>query len=360
MTTLRILLACAILALLPNTVLAACENNVDRVEVHYINGMFTDGAAFMQNLSVIRSFLITAFAGWDIDYDVSASYNDNEKALAQLAEVARHKFQDAHANVRLAIKRFLNGDPEYLNDPEAVQAVQEFLDSINAAYQGILAEQDTVMAKSNLVKLLNTCSRVVLMTHSQGNFYGNALFNDLYASYVFPNGYPLAQYPMLGTMQIASPVYRPGGAAGLIYPEAVGHVTNDNDLVMAFVRLITGGVEANYDALYNPADFSGHGLEDSYLTQPGQASEIALQMANIIRSLIPFPLHGQVAASSSALLGFGHSKINNFLDIQFTGGAVYRYENVFADVFEGLRTAPSQGGYFNEYVRNAYVFTRLE
>lgn len=285
----------------------------------------------------------------------------NEPIFEQILQVARHKLQDANAEIRLAIKRFFNDDPEYLNDPEAITAVQDFLADINAAYRGILAEDDTLKAKASLVNLLDSCARVILMTHSQGNFYGNALFNDLYTGYRFPNGYPLAQYPMLGTIQIASPVYTPGGAAGMLYPDVVGHVTNDNDIVMAMVRHALGGaVEANYNASYNPEDFTGHALELSYLKQPGQAGKIAANLERIVFNLTPFPLHGQYAADSSAMQSYGYSSINDFLDIQFTSGAVYRYFDVPGGTFDGLHGASSQGGYFNEAVRNAYLFERLE
>jgi hypothetical protein len=314
-----------------------------------------------KNQHAIEEFLTIYSTGWGLDLGVSGTYNLNEPVFEQVLEVARHKLQDANAAIRLAIKQFLNDDPEYLNDPDGVAAVQDFLTDINAAYRGILAEDDTRKAKASLVSLLDSCARVVLMTHSQGNFYGNALFNDLYADYAFPNGYPLAQYPMLGTIQIASPVYTPGGAAGTVYPEVVGHVTNNNDIVMAMVRYALGGaIEANYNAPYNPEDFTGHALELSYLTQPGQADEIAANLERIVFNLTPFPLHGQNAAVSSAMQGYGYSGINNFLDIQFTSGAVYRYSEVPVVTFDGLYGASSQGGYFNEAVRDVYPFERLE
>jgi hypothetical protein len=222
----KLLITCGLLALLPTSVLAVCERNVDTVEVHHINGMFTDFSAFKKNQHAIEEFLTIYSTGWGLDLGVSGTYNLNEPVFEQVLQVARHKLQDANAAIRLAIKQFLNDDPEYLNDPDGIAAVQDFLTETNAAYRGILAEDDTRKAKASLVSLLDSCARVVLMTHSQGNFYGNALFNDLYADYAFPNGYPLAQYPMLGTIQIASPVYTPGGAAGTVYPEVVGHVTN--------------------------------------------------------------------------------------------------------------------------------------
>lgn len=275
-------------------------------------------------------------------------------------EVASQKYGDASAATRLGIQQFLNGDPAYANNPEAAAAVQEFLTAINEAYAGTLAEEDGLASRSALVELLDTCSRVVMVTHSQGNFYGNALLNDIYATYSFPNGYPIARFPMLGMMQIASPVYKPGGAAATVYPKVVGHITNSNDIVMGLVRGVMGSVAANYDAPSNPEDSTGHGLESSYLRQPGQAAVIAEQMHDISRSFIPYPLHGQQSASSSALLGFGYSAISQVLDVAFTKGGVYRYDNVSEGVASGLEGASSQGSYFNGYIRDVYDYTQLE
>lgn len=357
----KLLIVYGLLALLPTPALAVCEQNIDTVEVHYINGMFTDRSAFKDNQYAIEEFMATYFTGWGFDFGVSGSYNFDEPVFEQVLQVAHHKLQDANAATRLAIKQFFNDDPEYLKDPEAIAAVQAFLTDINDAYKGILAEPDTRKAKADLVSLLDSCARVVVMTHSQGNFYGNALFNELYAGYTFPNGYSLAQYPMLGTIQIASPVYIPGGAAGTVYPEVVGHITNDNDIVMTMVRYALGGaIEANYNAPFNPEDFTGHALELSYLKQPGQAGEIADKIARIVFNLTPFPLHGQNAAASSAIQGYGYSGINKYLDIQFTSGSVYRYSDVGGGVFDGLYQASSKGGYFNQSVKDVFPYERLE
>lgn len=339
---------------------AACETNVDKVEVFYINGMFTDWSSYRANLQAIEEFVQSYLFGWGFSPTVHGAHNESENAISQVIEVARQKFEDANASAQLAIKQFLNNDPEYVNTPEGVAAVKEFLTDINSAYTTILAEADTANGRAGLVSLLDTCSRVVMITHSQGNFYGNALFNDLYATYDFPNGYSLAQYPMLGNMQIASPVYNPGGAAGIVYPDSVGHLTNDTDLVMGLVRGKIGAVDSNYDASINPNDFSGHGLEQSYLKQPGQAAQIAGNIANIAFGFTPYPLHGQRTASSSAFDGYGFTEMNELLDIEFGSGGVYRYSDVPESTFNGLLSASSKGGYFNEYIRDRFSFEKLE
>ena len=58
--------------------------------------------------------------------------------------------------------------------------------------------------------------------------------------------------------------------------------------------------------------------------------------------------------------GFGYSTVSKLLDIQFTGGEVYRYSEVFDGAFYDLLYAPSQGMYFNTYIRDVYAYTGLE
>jgi hypothetical protein len=60
----KLLITCGLLALLPTSVLAVCERNVDTVEVHHINGMFTELSAFENNKSAIEEFLATYFTDW--------------------------------------------------------------------------------------------------------------------------------------------------------------------------------------------------------------------------------------------------------------------------------------------------------
>lgn len=336
----------------------ACEKNVDNIESYYINGMFTDLASYNLNKSAIEGFISNYLVSKGFSTTIQGTHNQDEFALFQLLEVAKHKWEDDDAAD--AIIAFLNDEHTYLSEDQFVDAVKEFLNEISQEYSGTLSEEDTSHAIEGVESLLDTCSRVVLITHSQGNFYGNAVLNELYSHYFFTNGYALADYPMLGAMQIASPVDIPGGVISRLYPEVVGHLTNDNDAPMAIVRTLFNSVEANYQSPENIADSSGHGLDASYLNVSGQATEIARQMTNIAYDLIPYPMHGQSFASSSALAQFGYSDISQFLDIAFHDGSVYRYENVPLDVYNNLITASSQGRYFNASIRNNYETSRIE
>ncbi|MCP5335473.1 MAG: KTSC domain-containing protein [Oceanospirillaceae bacterium] len=239
------------------------------------------------------------------------------------------------------------------------QQVEAFLRDINEYYTLSIDDADQQEANAGVRSLLDTCSRVIVITHSQGNFYGNRVLSNLYSSYSFPNGYSLSRHPMLGNLQIASPVDIPGGAISAIYPEIIGHLTNDNDLIMALVRGTMGSTDSNYAAEFNPNDWTGHGLEESYLNRAGQGAEISSQLAYIASNLTPYPMHEQRLVVSSALSGYGHSSINNLLDIKFLDGSVYRYSDVSAGTAAGLDSGAA-GSYFNSSIRGKYLYEKIE
>ena len=335
---------------------AACEHNVDKIESFYINGMFTDYSDFTANKVALKSFIVAYLQDEGFNPNIQGQHNKDENKLSQIFEVARQKWGDDEAVDEII--NFLNNESS--DSEKAKEAIAEFLQDINVEYESTLNEEDSQLALSKIEDLLDTCSRVVLITHSQGNFYGNAILNDLYSSYSFPNGYALSDYPMLGTMQIATPVDIAGGAISSLYPDIVGHVTNDNDVIMKLIRKMFGAEPSNYDSSENPVDSTGHSLESSYLVPLGQATEISSQMKRVAYSLIPYPMHGQWEASSTAIFSFGHSGLSYLLDIEFYDGGVYRYSNVTLDVFIALLNADSQGGYFNANIRNNYSTTQIE
>jgi len=47
------------------------------------------------------------------------------------------------------------------------------------------------------------------------------------------------------------------------------------------------------------------------------------------------------------------------LDLWFTTGTHYRYFEVEPEVVEGLMHAPSKGWYFNEEIRDAFIYRKV-
>jgi len=62
---------------------------------------------------------------------------------------------------------------------------------------------------------------------------------------------------------------------------------------------------------------------------------------------------------SSNINYIGYSEKNELLQIEFNGGAVYRYNEVPSHVFEELRAAESKGKYFHKYIKGTYSYWKV-
>lgn len=62
---------------------------------------------------------------------------------------------------------------------------------------------------------------------------------------------------------------------------------------------------------------------------------------------------------SSLIESIAYDAERMFLDIWFTTGMHYRYFKVEPDVVEELMHAPSKGHYFNEFIRDAYIYRQV-
>ncbi|MBU2886196.1 KTSC domain-containing protein [Gilvimarinus agarilyticus] len=339
---------------------AICENNIDNTKTYYINGMFTTVDDYFANKSIISELLDNYFPDQGFSKHVYGSHNNkNEKLLYQAAEVARQKIEDNVQHAKEVLISFLNNETSNINSDAELDVLKSYLQDISRIYKITLSESDTLSAENEIIDLLNTCSRVILITHSQGNFYGNAIYTNLYANYKNVRGYSIAKFPMLGMMQIASPVQVPGGSIAQLHPDMIGHLTNDNDLIMKAVRETLGAVESNFSSSITIKDLSGHSLNTSYLTPPEQSSEIAGQIDRIRLRMIPYPMQHQNSISSSAFASLGHSTINKLLDLKFTDGSVYRYSDVSDIEFLSFISSASLGLYFNENIKNIYQYSKI-
>lgn len=61
----------------------------------------------------------------------------------------------------------------------------------------------------------------------------------------------------------------------------------------------------------------------------------------------------RVPVESSAIASIGYDAEEETLEVEFSGGTVYRYLRVPADVAAALYDADSRGRYFGEFVRGA-------
>lgn len=64
---------------------------------------------------------------------------------------------------------------------------------------------------------------------------------------------------------------------------------------------------------------------------------------------------------SQALLSVGYDPDRRMLEIEFEGGAVYRYYDVPPELHAELMAAPSRGEYFAAHIRNeGFDYIRMD
>jgi hypothetical protein len=61
---------------------------------------------------------------------------------------------------------------------------------------------------------------------------------------------------------------------------------------------------------------------------------------------------------SSSLSEVGYDSSSRTLEIEFTGGRIYRYKGVPKGTYSALLEAPSKGQFFNREIRDRFPYSR--
>lgn len=67
----------------------------------------------------------------------------------------------------------------------------------------------------------------------------------------------------------------------------------------------------------------------------------------------------RTAVTSSSLASIGYSPTQAALEVEFKHGAIYRYLDVPAAIFEAFVAAESKGTFFNQTVKDCYSYQRV-
>ena len=64
--------------------------------------------------------------------------------------------------------------------------------------------------------------------------------------------------------------------------------------------------------------------------------------------------------TSSNIASIGYDAESEVLEIEFRSGAVYRYDGVPTEEYDGLKDAGSHGTYFHQHINGRYTYQKLE
>ena len=337
-----------------------CVKKIDKLQLFYVNGMFTEPRDFQDNIKALDKFQNKHLSQYDKLPTVSGAYNFSEETFVQVAEVAFHKMTEEEklSDKGKLVETILRGQLTH-QIKNIATTLAWFYGRIYADVGTIVNETDYHNMKIKLQSQLDKCTRTLLLTHSQGNFYGNRLFTDVSTSYTSPSGADLYDYPMLGYIGIANPTNGVGGSYGGTKPEIAKTFTNANDFIMLGVRETLGSVPANSTLSTNGRDWSGHALGDAYL-EDNAAPILASMMSDIVNNLTPYPMFEQHPSSSSATSHIGYSTISEHLDIRFRYGGGYRYTGVPKSIWDDFYISTSHGTYFNKHIKDKFPYVKIE
>lgn len=63
--------------------------------------------------------------------------------------------------------------------------------------------------------------------------------------------------------------------------------------------------------------------------------------------------------TSSAIVSLGYDASSETLEVEFTGGSVYRYDDVPESVYREFLAADSKGTFLNAHIKHAYSCARM-
>ncbi|WP_105172565.1 KTSC domain-containing protein [Pseudoalteromonas sp. T1lg24] len=338
-----------------------CTKQIDQLRLFYVNGMFTTYDAFRKNLFWLDNFQDIYLNNFQKGRGPTGSYNKDELLHLQIFEVAQHKYADLSLTSEKyrIITAIIGGTIDALSADETVLVESVIRDVFNDVNYSRLNDTDYRNAYQKLLFQMHSCNRIILVGHSQGNFYTNALFDEVISSYQYSDGYFASEYPLVSLASIATPTSSLGGSLGDQYSQLISHLTLDQDAIMRAVRILFGSLPSNF-SMASVFDSTGHGLIDSYIRSSNVAAKISEGINDSVLNQIPFPLFEQHPVSSNAFSHIGYSSINKVLDLKLESGEVYRYFDIPILLWDDFYYSTSMGRFFNEHIRGRYSFEKLD
>lgn len=229
----------------------------------YGNGMFnekSDAFASVEQLSILR--VGESFETGVVEYDVS--YNHNEFPMLQLYQVALQKSLETQSRFWSWIGS-VGAAPSWFKD--AMGSVASTYMRESAVDFGDLNEHE-----KKYRGYFKDGFRILLVSHSQGNFYANQAWNRLFTG---SNASPHQE--SFGNVQVATP-------ASYIASEYSTHTTLTDDFPMIVVRISLGSLPANVAGGAAPApdgDPNGHSFLKAYMRSTLSSEKIIGDIKNI-------------------------------------------------------------------------------
>ncbi|MGI9277771.1 MAG: KTSC domain-containing protein [Endozoicomonas sp.] len=329
---------------------AGCPVYIPDLSLYYGNGMFNEPEEASDSVRKLQRLMNGQLLYHDVSYKIS--YNHNENPIEQILEVARQKLLQDYSSILL----WLSGIDE------APDWFQEALEDTVAGYQAFsyIFDGDLQRHVADYTQDITSCRKVLLVAHSQGNFYGNEAWRYVYQNTV--DNLPFSRLKLMGMVSVATPSSQLGEP--LAYEEDLAAITRyltlTDDLVINVLRSYNfGPLPANLTNNTESDDWKNHSFSGTYLFGSPSRGVLQSQIREVAYSLETLPFARQ-GLDSSALASAGYDPAAQILEVEFaSSGSVYRYYDVPDNIYRGLISADSVGGFYNLSIRGQYPSRRL-
>ena len=312
-----------------------CPSHSQNLSIFYGNGMFNNLEDANSSRFVLRRLSAPQLPHYKVRYKLALNHNENP--FDQLLEVSRQKALQDYGVILLWLSG-IEAAPDWF---------REALSEVAILYQSFsyILDRDLQAHVRQYIEDIERCRKVLLVAHSQGNFYGNEAWKQVYSNTI--DNLPINQLKLMGMVSVATPASYIG--APLAYPEdqqsLTRYLTLNNDLVINVIRSalidpLPGNLENDSESI----DWKNHSFTDTYASGTPSQQVLARHIRSVAFNLETLPLLRE-SLNSSALASAGYDPTINMLEVEFTrSGSVYRYYDVPESVYDSLISADSAGG----------------
>lgn len=175
-----------------------CPSQRSELSLYYGNGMFTSLIGQRQSQLKLMQLTRSQLPGFKVSYKLAINHNENP--FDQLLEVTRQKLLQDYGIILLWLAGKENA-PDWF---------RETLSDIVIQYQAFsyILDSDLQQHIRQYTQDIEQCQKVLLVAHSQGNFYGNEAWRWVYGKTV--GDFPLRQLKVMGMVSVTTPASHVG------------------------------------------------------------------------------------------------------------------------------------------------------
>ncbi len=350
----KIILICLLALFSTNAFAENCSVSERKLAIYFSNGMFNDQNDARSSLKALMDTTVPHLQaqGYTLNYDIA--YNQNEEWYYQILEVFRQRELEEWS----LFYRWLSAlevAPDWFQ--EAMKSTTQSIESYN-----YVVDEDLQNHIAKYKSEIQSCKRLLIVAHSQGNFYANSAWDAIYQGKIDSEKYYMNRFPNIGLFSVATPAGHVGDWLLTLddHKPITRYVTSSNDWVINAVRALGYTVlPATHTNTHDDADWKHHSFADSYLNGDVTGSVLTQGIQDIVGRLETLPFD-RTALESSSLKSVGYLPESKILEAEFVSdGSIYRYYDVPQTTYDGLMAADSHGSYFYSNIRTSFTYKKV-